>query len=205
MEAAVLEAKPARQARAPQVVDQHIIEIVSDSGEGAQTCGQMFADLCARHGNGIWTVEIIPAEIEPPSRSRAGASGNRIRFGSKPVTNAGDEADVVIALNEQVLYSRIDAGALRAGTRVFVDKTWAAHARRFIRRPLRRRPPGFPLARLSACAKFPSKSECRKHTDDPRKGKNMWVLGLLCALYDHRRCAGQERTSPSASPKRATP
>ena len=64
MEAAVLESQPVRHARAPQVVDQHIIEIVSDSGEGAQTCGQMFADLCARHGNGIWTVEIIPAEIE---------------------------------------------------------------------------------------------------------------------------------------------
>src|SRR6202161_2911930 len=121
MEAAVLEAQPARQARAPQVVDQHIVEIVSDSGEGAQTCGQMFADLCARHGKGIWTVEIIPAEIDPPSRSRAGASGNRIRLGSKPVTNAGNEADVVIALNEQVLYSRIDDPALRPGTIVFVD------------------------------------------------------------------------------------
>src|SRR5271165_5791715 len=105
---------PAVQAPV-QTVTQHIIEIVSDSGEGAQTCGQMFADLCARNGHGIWTVEIIPAEIEPPSRSRAGVSGNRIRLGSKPITNAGDEADVVIALNEQVLYSRIDAGALRRG------------------------------------------------------------------------------------------
>src|SRR5689334_23586990 len=113
---AVLEAQPARPVRAPQVVDQHIIEIVSDSGEGAQTCGQMFADLCARNGNGIWTVEIIPAEIEPPKRSRAGASGNRIRIGSTPVTNAGDSADIVIAFNDQVLYSRIDAGALRPGT-----------------------------------------------------------------------------------------
>src|SRR2546421_11311944 len=113
MEAAVLESRPAAPAsRAPLAVNQHIVEIVSDSGEGAQTCGQMFADLCARAGNGIWTVEIIPAEIEPPSRSRAGASGNRIRLGSQPVTNAGDAADVVVALNEQVLYSRIDAGAL---------------------------------------------------------------------------------------------
>ena len=55
-----------------QIVDEHVIEIVSDSGEGAQTCGLMFADICARNGNGVWTVEIIPAEIEPPSRSRAG-------------------------------------------------------------------------------------------------------------------------------------
>src|SRR5437764_5452224 len=101
---AVLEAQSARPVRAPQQVDEHIVEIVSDSGEGAQTCGQMFGDLCARNGNGVWTVEIIPAEIEPPSRSRAGASGNRIRIGSKPVTNAGDCADVVVAINEQVLY-----------------------------------------------------------------------------------------------------
>src|ERR1019366_4622134 len=183
MEAAVLEVQPARQARAPQVVDQHIIEIVSDSGEGAQTCGQMFADLCARHGNGIWTVEIIPAEIEPPSRSRAGASGNRIRLGSKPVTNAGNEADVVIALNEQVLYSRIDDDALRPGTLVFVDQASASNPDDFIRRPYHDAIHDF-ASRGYAVREVPIEEQCRKYTDDPRKGKNMWALGLLCALYD---------------------
>ena len=183
MEAAVLESSPARGQRAPQLVDQHIIEIVSDSGEGAQTCGQMFADLCARHGNGIWTVEIIPAEIEPPSRSRAGASGNRVRLGTKPVTNAGDEADVVIAFNEQVLYSRIDAGALRPGTRVFVDKVWATSPDEAVREHY------FDAIRDFECrgylvSEVPIEEQCRKHADDPRKGKNMWVLGMLCALYD---------------------
>ena len=54
-------------------VKEHIIEIVSDSGEGAQTCGQIFSNVCARMQNGLWTVEIIPAEIEPPARSPAGA------------------------------------------------------------------------------------------------------------------------------------
>ena len=38
-----------------EIVTEHVIEIISDSGEGAQTCGQMFADLCAKNGNGIWT------------------------------------------------------------------------------------------------------------------------------------------------------
>src|SRR5579859_6059731 len=104
MQPAVLDTASEQQPRRAKIVDQHIIEIVSDSGEGAQTCGQMFADLCAKNGNGIWTVEIIPAEIQPPSRSRAGASGYRLRLGSKPVTNAGDYADLVIAFNEQVLY-----------------------------------------------------------------------------------------------------
>ncbi|MCB0316968.1 MAG: hypothetical protein KDH84_27550, partial [Calditrichaeota bacterium] len=54
-------------------VKEHIVEIVSDSGEGAQTAGQAFGALSARSGNGVWTVEIIPAEIEPPPRTSAGA------------------------------------------------------------------------------------------------------------------------------------
>ncbi|MCM8922283.1 MAG: hypothetical protein LC540_19850, partial [Candidatus Thiodiazotropha sp.] len=56
---------------------EHIVEIVSDSGEGAQKAGQTFGTVCARMGNGVWTVEIIPAEIQPPARSPAGASGIR--------------------------------------------------------------------------------------------------------------------------------
>jgi len=39
-------------------------------------------------------------------------------------------------------------------------------------------------ARGYAVHEVPIEEQCRKHTDDPRKGKNMWVLGLLCALYD---------------------
>ena len=63
-------------------VDQHVVEIVSDSGEGAQKAGLTFGTVSAKMGNGVWTVEIIPAEIKPPARSRAGASGIRIRLGS---------------------------------------------------------------------------------------------------------------------------
>jgi 2-oxoglutarate ferredoxin oxidoreductase subunit alpha len=183
MPALVNEAAPATtNPGAVQLIDQHIIEIVSDSGEGAQTCGQMFADICARNGNGIWTVEIIPAEIEPPSRSRAGASGNRIRLGSGKVTNAGDYADVVVALNEQVLYSRIDSGALRPGTMVFVDSCWAKH-------PSEKVSDGYKqsLEEFTKLGYFvvevPIEEQCKLHTDHPRKGKNMWVLGMLCALY----------------------
>ena len=54
------------------------LEIVSDPGEGAQKCAQIFGSISAKMGNGVWTVEIIPAEIEPPHRSRAGANDCRI-------------------------------------------------------------------------------------------------------------------------------
>ena len=50
-------------------VQDFIVEIVSDSGEGAQKAGQALGAVCAKMGNGVWTVEIIPAEIQPPARS----------------------------------------------------------------------------------------------------------------------------------------
>ena len=179
-------------ARSVEHVTEHIIEIVSDSGEGAQTCAQMFADLCTRNGNGIWTVEIIPAEIEPPRRSRAGASGNRIRLGSKPVTNAGDFADIVVAFNEQVLYSRIDAGALRPGTLVFVDRCGAEHPDKKVARQYTEAISHF-RAKGYIVIEVPIEEECLKHTDEVRKGKNMWVLGMLCAIYDLNGTSVQEK------------
>jgi 2-oxoglutarate ferredoxin oxidoreductase subunit alpha len=178
--AAEQEKAPARESK---IVSEHILEIVSDSGEGAQTCGQMFADLCAKNGNGIWTVEIIPAEIEPPKRSRAGASGNRIRIGSKQMTNAGDCADIVVAFNDQVLYSRIDSGALRPGTLVFVDASWATHTDDRIVAQYQEALADF-RSRGYEVIEVPIEKECLKHVHDARKGKNIWVLGMLCAVYD---------------------
>lgn len=169
-------------ARQAQVVGQHIVEFVSDSGEGAQTAGQLFGTIAAKRGHGVWTVEIIPAEVEPPPRSRAGASGNRVRIGTEAVTNMGDTADVVVAFNEQVLYSRIDVGALRAGTQVFLESSWATS-------PL----PGVPEAYRAAMADFqrlgyvvhevPMERECLRVVRDARRGKNVWALGMLAAIY----------------------
>ena len=70
---AILE-PPSRQAKAdalpaakPSVaLAEHIVEIISDSAKGAQRCGQAPGAIAARMGNGIWTVEIIPAEISRP-------------------------------------------------------------------------------------------------------------------------------------------
>lgn len=163
-------------------VREQIIEIVSDSGEGAQKAGQAFGAVCAKSGCGVWTVEIIPAEIKPPSRSRAGASGIRIRFGSDTVTNMGDEADLVIAFNEQVLYGRIDADAFRPGTRILLDPKWRTDDSPKIRKmyedalvDFEQR--GFVVQELAI------EEECAKLVKNPRLGKNMFILGLLTQVY----------------------
>jgi len=100
---------------------EHIVEIISDSGEGAQRCGQSLGSIAAKMGNGIWTVEIIPAEIRPPARSVAGASGNRIRIGAGYITNGGDETDLVIAFNEQVLLGRVRDRELKPGCIILLE------------------------------------------------------------------------------------
>src|SRR5271157_4885958 len=99
--------RPVAAESAVQTLSEHVVEIISDSGEGAQRCGQSLGAIAAKMGNGVWTVEIIPAEIRPPARSVAGASGNRIRLGSQRVTNGGNETDLVVAFNEQVLLGRV--------------------------------------------------------------------------------------------------
>jgi 2-oxoglutarate ferredoxin oxidoreductase subunit alpha len=165
-----------------QSVPERIIEIVSDSGEGAQTAGQLFGTVCAKMSNGLWTVEIIPAEIEPPARSRAGASGIRVRFGTKPINNMGDQADLVVAFNEQVLYSRIDQGALRSGTTLLIDEKWGASEDPKIREAYQKALEDFQVAGYEV-REIPIHAETNKLTDTPQRGKNTWVVGLLCALY----------------------
>jgi 2-oxoglutarate ferredoxin oxidoreductase subunit alpha len=163
-------------------VPEQIVEIVSDSGEGAQTCGQLFGTACAKMGNGVWTVEIIPAEIEPPARSRAGASGIRIRFATEPVTNMGDQADLVVAFNEQVVYSRIDQEGLRPGTVLFLDNKWASSSDPKVQEEYAKAVEDF-HGRGYDVRQLPIEEQTLKITDNPQRGKNMWVLGLLCALY----------------------
>lgn len=172
-----------RAARAPQQIDEHIVEIVSDSGEGAQKCGQTFGVIGAKMGNGIWTVEIIPAEIQPPARSPAGASGNRIRVGSHYVTNMGNEADLVVAFNEQVLFSRIANGAYKDGTIVLLENKWANDPQEEIREAYAEAVKEFRENGLIV-HELPMEEECLKLVSNARRGKNMFVLGMLCHIYD---------------------
>ena len=180
-------------------IKEAVIEIVSDSGEGAQKCGQSLGTISAKMGNGVWTVEIIPAEIRPPARSKAGASGIRVRMGSNKITNMGDHADMVVALNEQVLYGRINQNAYKPGTYLLIENKWATHTEET------------KLAYEQSLIKFkelgyiiheiPMEKECLKYVGDARKGKNMWVLGLLCNVYDRDLAIAAEQVKAIFSKK----
>jgi 2-oxoglutarate ferredoxin oxidoreductase subunit alpha len=189
--------KPAKadaRARTPTSVTlkEHIVEIISDSGEGAQRCGQSLGSIAARMGNGIWTTEIIPAEIRPPARSVAGASGIRIRIGSGYVTNGGDETDLVVAFNEQVLLGRVNARELKPDCLILLENMWRTHSDPNIVKSY-----GEAYDRLVKAGyrvvEIPMEEECLKFTTNARRGKNMFALGILCHIYNFDLQAAREQ------------
>jgi 2-oxoglutarate ferredoxin oxidoreductase subunit alpha len=174
--------KPAPAPREALTLSEHIVEVISDSGEGAQRCGQSLGAIAARAGNGIWTTEIIPAEIQPPARSVAGASGIRIRIGAGRVTNGGDETDLVVAFNEQVLLGRVRDGELKAGAQILLESMWREHrdakiAASYVETVDKLKTAGYRVYEI------PLEAECRALVADSRRGKNMFVLGILCSIY----------------------
>lgn len=180
-------ARPAAAHSAPvgkavTTLTEHVVEIISDSGEGAQRCGQALGAIAARMGNGVWTVEIIPAEIQPPARSVAGASGNRVRLGATRVTNGGDETDLAVAFNEQVLLGRLRARELKPGAIILLENMWRADrdpriVKSYVETHDQLVKEGYRVYEI------PMERECLPHLADPRKGKNMFVLGMLCSIY----------------------
>jgi len=180
--------KPGKKIEAPAgrvaavKLKEHIVEIISDSGEGAQKCGQSLGSIAAQMGNGIWTTEIIPAEIRPPARSVAGASGNRIRIGSGYITNGGDETDLVVAFNEQVLLGRVRAKELKPDCIILLEDMWRTHAdpkivASYVETHDKLMAAGYRVYEI------PMERECRTMVADPRRGKNMYALGMLCHIY----------------------
>lgn len=164
-------------------VKEHILEIVSDAGEGAQKAGTAFAKASARMGNGLWTEAIIPAEIQPPAHSERSSSGIRIRFGSSFISNGGDLTNLVLVFNEMALLSRVRVGSLADDVTVIIDDIWSRDPSREVREQYRQI-----LAELrdkgGRVVEVPLQEETLKIVEEPNPGKNMFALGLLGFVYD---------------------
>ncbi|MBW2713433.1 MAG: 2-oxoacid:acceptor oxidoreductase subunit alpha [Deltaproteobacteria bacterium] len=163
-------------------VPEHTVEIIANSGEGAQKCGQIFGSVSAKMGNGVWTVEIIPAEIEPPPRHVTSTSGNLIRFGTDQITNWGDRTKLAVAFNEQVLLSRHRLDSLGDECIILVESMWENHDDENIRKEW-----ATAMEEMSSAnyriIKVPIEEESLKIVDNPHHGKNMFALGLLVEIY----------------------
>ena len=163
-------------------VSEHTVEIITNSGEGAQKCAQIFGQTCAKMGNGVWTVEIIPAEIEPPHHTVTSTSGNIIRFGTHKITNWGDQSKLAIAFNDQVCLSRHRLDSFQDNCIILHENSWENHEDPNIRKM-------YAEAMQEMSSKnyrfipVPIEEETLKIVDNPQHGKNMFALGMLAEIY----------------------
>ena len=79
------------------------IRFSGDSGDGMQLTGTQFSDNTALFGNDLSTLPDFPAEIRAPAGTLYGVSSFQLQFGSKEIYTAGDDLDVLVAMNPAAL------------------------------------------------------------------------------------------------------
>jgi 2-oxoglutarate ferredoxin oxidoreductase subunit alpha len=113
------------QDRANQVSDV-VVRFAGDSGDGMQLTGSNFTEATAIYGNDLATFPDFPAEIRAPAGATFGVSAFQIYFGSEDVTTAGDDVDVLIAMNPAALITNLKdlvaGGLVIVDTDAFTDK-----------------------------------------------------------------------------------
>ncbi|HWP84429.1 MAG TPA: 2-oxoacid:acceptor oxidoreductase family protein, partial [Terriglobia bacterium] len=87
--------------------DDLVLRIGGESGEGVITVAESVSRIAARMGLCLSTYRTFPAEI------KGGACMMQLRVSETPVHHPGDQADMVVAFNEQAL--RDNLASLRPG------------------------------------------------------------------------------------------
>ncbi|MBR3846296.1 MAG: 2-oxoacid:acceptor oxidoreductase family protein, partial [Alistipes sp.] len=96
-----------------------VIRLSGDSGDGMQLTGTLFSDTAALMGNSISTFPDYPAEIRAPQGTVAGVSGFQVHFGDHRELNPGDYCDVLVAMNPAAL--KANRKWLKEGATVILD------------------------------------------------------------------------------------
>lgn len=171
-------------------VDDIVIRFSGDSGDGMQLTGMQFTDTAALTGNDISTFPDYPSEIRAPIGTVAGVSGFQVHFGSTDIYTAGDDFDVIVAMNAAAL--KVDLPRLKKGGIII------ANLQGFDKKnlTLAHYPEGVnPLEDNSLENYIVHKVDITKHTKecladsglgmkDIERSKNMFVLGLLLWMFD---------------------
>ncbi|QIK95494.1 2-oxoacid:acceptor oxidoreductase subunit alpha [Sphingomonas sp. HDW15A] len=107
-------------ARANPPRDAVVVRFAGDSGDGMQLTGGQFTLSTALAGNDLATFPDFPAEIRAPQGTTFGVSAFQINFGSTAIETAGDQPDVLVAMNPAAL--KVNVGQLRDGGLIIADE-----------------------------------------------------------------------------------
>ncbi|HWJ37930.1 MAG TPA: 2-oxoacid:acceptor oxidoreductase subunit alpha [Sphingomicrobium sp.] len=168
-----------------------VVRFAGDSGDGMQLTGGQFTLSTALAGNDLATFPDFPAEIRAPQGTTFGVSAFQINFGSTAVETAGDEPDVLIAMNPAAL--KVNAEALREGGLIIADEGEFT-ARNLAKAGYEQNPledgslgrwqlVHFNISQLTLDAVKPF----GLGNKEALRCKNMWTLGLALWMFDRDR------------------
>jgi len=103
-----------------QQLDQVVIRIAGDSGDGMQLTGDRFTQETAMFGNDLATFPNFPAEIRAPQGTLAGVSSFQLHFADHDILTPGDRPDVLVAMNPAALKANL--GDVPKGATLIIDK-----------------------------------------------------------------------------------
>src|SRR5436853_6960583 len=109
-----------KEAAADVATEAVVVRFAGDSGDAMQLTGGQFTLSTALAGNDLATFADFPAEIRAPQGTTFGVSAFAINFGSAAIETAGDQPDVLIAMNPAAL--KVNANALREGGLIIADE-----------------------------------------------------------------------------------
>ena len=169
-------------------LDSVVVRFAGDSGDGVQMLGSQFSQETALAGNSLATFPDFPAEIRAPTGTTYGVSAFQIHFGSRVIKTAGDQPDVLVALNPAALI--VNYKTLRKGGLVVLDS--GAFKEKDIKRAGFTADPRtdgtlkeFRVMEIDVSAQA---LEVAKpfglSQKDALRTKNLWVLGLISWMYD---------------------
>ncbi|MGF1549600.1 MAG: 2-oxoacid:acceptor oxidoreductase subunit alpha [Sphingomonadaceae bacterium] len=168
-----------------------VVRFAGDSGDGMQLTGGQFTLSTALSGNDLATFPDFPAEIRAPQGTTFGVSAFQIHFGSASIETAGDQPDMLVAMNPAALKVNVDD--LKPGGLVIAD------AGEFGARNLAKA--GYdsnPLEDGSLARWQLMKLDISEMTleavrpfglgnKEALRCKNMWTLGLALWMFDRKR------------------
>jgi len=168
-----------------------VVRFAGDSGDGMQLTGGQFTLSTALAGNDLATFPDFPAEIRAPQGTTFGVSAFQINFGSTSIETAGDQPDVLIAMNPAAL--KVNADQLREGGLIIADEGEFT-ARNLAKAGYEQNPledgslakwqlVHFNISQLTLDAVKPF----GLGNKEALRCKNMWTLGLALWMFDRDR------------------
>src|SRR4051812_22190346 len=173
---------------APEAI---VVRFAGDSGDGMQLTGGQFTLSTALAGNDLATFPDFPAEIRAPQGTLFGVSAFQINFGSAQIDTAGDQPDVLVAMNPAALRTNVEA--LKPGGLIIADQGEFGQRdldkAKYAANPLEDDSLGkWQLLKLDISAlTVEAVKPFGLGTKDALRCKNMWTLGLALWMFDRDR------------------